>query len=338
MLKLSEITQLHVELTTRCNARCPMCMRNYRGMDYNSGYPITELTFEDFKKIATPELLKQIRRVLFNGNLGDFGLAKDALEIVKYLLENNVGSIRISTNGSMRTPEWWAKLAHPNVVIGFDLDGLEDTHHLYRQDTSWHRIIENATAFINAGGRAVWRFIPFDHNRHQLEECKKLSEKLAFESFSIIHDGRERGPVYDRHGNFTHWIGQPWGPNTNEPPDIKPLLISHVNWYDKKLYKIHNNYTKDTADLNIVCTHKLQKELYIAADGSVYPCCFLGFYPHQMQHPGNTQLAPIVKENNALEYGIEHCIQWFNSVEESWAESSIDNGRLYHCVNNCNRV
>ena len=63
MLKLHEITRVQIELTTRCNARCPMCMRNYRGYDYNAGYPVTELTFEQFTKIicavAPKHLLKK---------------------------------------------------------------------------------------------------------------------------------------------------------------------------------------------------------------------------------------------------------------------------------------
>jgi len=50
-------------------------MRNYRGVDYNSGYPLTELTLEDIKQIFSPEFLASIRDINFNGNLGDFGLA-----------------------------------------------------------------------------------------------------------------------------------------------------------------------------------------------------------------------------------------------------------------------
>ena len=56
MLKLSQIRRAHVELTTRCNARCPMCMRNYRGTDFNSGYPVCELSLDQFKQIFTPEI------------------------------------------------------------------------------------------------------------------------------------------------------------------------------------------------------------------------------------------------------------------------------------------
>ena len=60
MLKLSEIRRVHIELTTRCNARCPMCMRNYRGLDYNSGYPDTELYLADIQHIFNQQILEQL--------------------------------------------------------------------------------------------------------------------------------------------------------------------------------------------------------------------------------------------------------------------------------------
>ena len=293
MLKLSEIRRVHVELTTRCNARCPMCMRNYRGYDYNSGYPLCELSVDEFKHILTPSVLAAIMQseppinglvparfglqgVSFNGNLGDFASAKDGVEIVQYLVEHHV-PVMINSNGSVRSPAWWARMAMPGVTVGFALDGLADTHHLYRQDTDWHRIIDHA-------------------------------------------------------GKFSHQIGYDSRPK-HIVPELAPMLENHITWYDSKTIK----HPKDTPELNIQCIHIKNKEIYIAADGSVYPCCFLGFYPGQMQHPGNQELAPLVKENNALKYPLEHCLEWFDQVEQTWKLNSIAEGRTYQCVTTCNK-
>jgi sulfatase maturation enzyme AslB (radical SAM superfamily) len=308
-------------------------MRNYRGYNYNSGYPDTELYLADIVHIFKKPLLKQLAQnpvygVNFNGNLGDFAVSRDGVEIANYFADASI-KVNINTNGSSRSPAWWARLARPEIQIGFALDGLEDTHALYRQDTDWHRIIENATAFIKAGGQAIWRFVPFDHNRHQESECRRLAKELGFIKFENIYDGRDSGPVYTRSGEFSHWLG----PASN-PPSIKDMLHSHVTWFDSNTIKI----AKDTSELNLRCQHKINQEIYLAADGTVYPCCYLGFYPNQMHHAGNSQIKEIVQQNNALEHDLDQCLAWFDQVEQSWAQESIPAGRLYACVNSCNQV
>ena len=317
-----------------------MCMRNYRGMDFNGGYPLTELNLQQIKKIFQPDLLAQLciqdplfprPGVDFNGNLGDFAMARDAREIVEFFVSNGV-RVEINTNGSLRQPEWWATLADPLVEIGFALDGLADTHAMYRLDTDWHRVIANAGAFIQAGGRAIWRFIPFDHNSHQEQACRDMAHQLGFSKFENIYDGRDTGPVFDRKGQYVRYIGRNVTPHLT--PDIQPLLQSHLTWFDPKTYKT----SKDTETLNLFCTHKRNREIYLAADGTVYPCCYLGFYPATMHHPGNSQIQQILAENNALEHDLEHCMSWFDRVEQSWHRASIADGRLYACVNNCNRA
>ena len=336
MLTLDQVRRIHVELTTRCNARCPMCMRNYRGFEYNSGYPDCELSLEQFKHILTPAVLATImqqdqtftgrRGVNFNGNLGDFAMAKHAVEIVKYLVEQQV-PVSINTNGSLRTPEWWAQLALPGVQVGFAIDGLADTHSIYRQDTDWHKIMNNAQTFIATGGHAVWRFIPFDHNRHQESQCRQLAQDMGFAEFEIIYDGRDSTPAYDRAGNFSHHVGTPMNP----VPPLKDMLQSHVTWFDAQTVRS----AKDVTPLKLGCTHKMNREIYIAADGTVYPCCYLGFYPDTMKHPGNDQIRPLIHQNNALEHDLEHCLAWFDQVEQSWSKESVAAGRLYACVNSC---
>jgi sulfatase maturation enzyme AslB (radical SAM superfamily) len=318
-------------------------MRNYRGFEFNSGYPECELRLDNIKHILNPQVLSSIMQphlktyntfqgISFNGNLGDFASAQDAVEIVEYLVNQGV-PVYINTNGSLRNTAWWAQLALPNVTIGFALDGLADTHSLYRQDTDWHKIIKNAQSFIAAGGRAIWRFVPFDHNRHQEEMCKKMASKMGFAEFENIYDGRDNTPVFTRTGEYSHQIGTDSGP-PNLIPNVRELVKGHVTWFDSKTVKS----LKDTTLLNLHCIHKVGQEIYIAADGTVYPCCYLGFYPATMSHPGNDQLWPLVQENNALEYDLEHCMQWFDRVEQTWQRESIADGRLYACVNSCGRT
>jgi hypothetical protein len=82
----------------------------------------------------------------------------------------------------------------------------------------------------------------------------------------------------------------------------------------------------------------MKREVYIAADGTVYPCCFLGFYPQTMNHPGNRELRGLVQGNNALEVGLEQAMSWFNTVEDTWNRASVRDGRTYQCVVSCNRA
>lgn len=327
-----------------------MCMRNYRGGDFNAGYPITELTLDQFKQILTPDILASVMQpdppfhnrasiqyndqgVTFNGNLGDFALANDGVDIVEYLRSHAVW-VSINTNGSLRSRSYWQRLGETGVEIGFAIDGLADTHHLYRQDTDWHRIIANAKTFIQAGGRALWRFIPFDHNRHQEAACRAMAHDLGFAEFENIWDGRDRGPAFTRNGVFSHHIGNLLPGESPEPPRWPEWLQNHITWYDKHSVK----HERDTKTLDIHCVHKMKREVYIAADGTVYPCCFLGFYPATMTHPGNHELRELVHGNNALEVGLEKAMAWFNRVEDTWHQPSVRDGRTYQCVVSCNRA
>lgn len=298
-------------------------------MDYNSGYPITELSLADVQQLFTGPLQTQLDKILINGNLGDFGLAKDGPEIVDWLLTNTQARIAINTNGSMHTPDWWAELAHPRVKIIFALDGLEDTHSVYRKNTDFNKIMENALAFIKAGGHAVWQMIVFNHNQHQIKACKELSVSLGFKEFWLFDKDRNQGPVFNRDGSFSHWIGQPH--EHPEPPDPQGLLRDHVTWFDKlDLSTIQT--------VSISCQSKQNKEIYIAADGTVYPCCYLGFYPETMiSHPGNRQTKRLLQENNALTHGVEHAIKWFNQIEQTWQHKNCADGLLYTCAKTCGR-
>jgi hypothetical protein len=88
MIEIHEVREVHLELSTNCNASCPLCPRNYFGYPYNAGYPDAELSLENIQTIFSPEFVSQLHCIRINGNLGDFMLAHDGISIVNYFRQN----------------------------------------------------------------------------------------------------------------------------------------------------------------------------------------------------------------------------------------------------------
>lgn len=332
MIEFKEIRDVHLEISSKCNAACPMCPRNFRGYPYNDGYPETNLTLSQVKHIFNPDFVAQLNKIRINGNYGDIVMNPEGADIVEYLRSCNQNMIlTVSTNGSARKAEFWQRLAAAGARVLFCLDGLDDTHHLYRQNTSWKTIIRNANVFIQAGGDATWKFIEFDHNIHQVDACEQLAAQLGFASFQRVNHNRNIGPAFDKKGNLSHVIGKYQGTT-----EFK-VLFHHKKTDLVLLEDITPGRTPKT---KITCETMEQKSIYIAANGDVYPCCWTGFYPktygHGEYHQAvNAQLAPLINGNNALENSLEDCIIWFKKVKTAWNHSKYEQGRLIACDDNC---
>ena len=193
----------HIELTDKCNAGCPMCPRT-DAMDFcrpdRSKVFNVELGLADIQQHFTDAFCRRTEEIVFGGAYGDPIAASQLLEIVEHLTERGV-RVAVSTNGGLRKPEWWARLGRAMLRTGsrleLHLDGLADTNHLYRVNTRWQRIMDNARAFMATGARAEWHFIIFRHNEHQIEEAFRLSREMGFASFTLIDTIRfSGGPAY----------------------------------------------------------------------------------------------------------------------------------------------
>jgi MoaA/NifB/PqqE/SkfB family radical SAM enzyme len=331
MYTFDEIRHVHLEISTLCNASCPWCPRNFWGYPYNAGYPEVNMTLPQAKKIFRPDFLRQISAITINGNYGDIVMNPESPEIVDYFLSQNPAiKIDINTNGSARNKQFWQELARANVKILFALDGLEDTHHLYRQNTVWNTVIKNAQTIIQAGGYAVWKMIEFDHNQHQIDSCRTLSQQLGFREFVTIQGQRTNAPVFDKQGNYRHTLG-----HYNGEKEFSVLFQKKIS--DTVLLE---DILPGKTPTPITCQVKKTKSVYIAANGDVSPCCFMGFYPQTYGHgqyhqAANAQLKSLIKNNNALKNNLEECVNWFNEIEKTWSISAFEQGRLVICNDVC---
>ena len=332
MISYQEITSVHLEISSLCNASCPWCPRNFWGFPYNSGYPEANLTLSQAKTIFNLGFLQQLKTIHINGNFGDIVMNPEGCQIVEYFYSANPDlEITISTNGGARNKNFWTALGHTKAQVSFCIDGLADTHHLYRQNTVWQTVINNAKSFITAGGYAVWKIIKFKHNVDQIEQCKNLSTELGFKEFQLVESVRVDAPVYDSKGNLSHILGDYQG-ETSFP------VLFHKKRTDLILLEDITPGRKEKKKVN--CETKKNKEIYITSTGEVYPCCYTGFYPRTYGHgqyhqAANAQLVPYIKKNNALNYTLSECIAWFGEIELAWNKKNYSNGRLVICDDNC---
>ena len=189
--------QFEIEITSKCNARCPGCSRTLDG-DTHPDLDMLEITLEEFKHIFPPEVINE-RHFGFSGVYGDPGMARDILPICEYLLENNADQVYLDTNGGMQTESFWntmGKLSESyeqRLCIVFNVDGYTDTNHMYRVNVDWQKLLNNMTAYASTGGRARWQYIEFDHNAHDIDNARTLAQKLNFE-FRLRRSARNYVP------------------------------------------------------------------------------------------------------------------------------------------------
>ena len=310
MYKLDRPFSFHIELTDKCNARCVQCERNEILKDgtlrENPKLLQAEISIDQFKSIFK-NYQKQTKYIAFCGNYGDPMFAKDIFQITEYCITNVLGNyhqggLKYFTNGGYKSKEWWgqlAKLLKPiDHLVVFAIDGLEDTNHLYRVNTRFSRIIENAKAFIDNGGDAEWSFIRFGHNQHQEEEIRKLAKDLGFKRFTASNSQRfkKRKEIeYIWNGEKNSILRYDSKLAKATPVSIKKyksvnsskIAGKDANEINDMLQKNAEKYYSDPEKVRmesvkqIDCFTEKKNEIYIDAKGYVYPCCWIGSYEYE---------------------------------------------------------
>lgn len=183
----SKVTMLHVELSSVCNAACPMCRREVNPK-FDKKNHLTSVSLELFKERLSVEFIKQLNFIYFCGSYGEPVAAPDCIAIMRYVREiNPTIRLGIHSNGSLRNSQFWEELGQilnlPDDYCRFGIDGLEDTNHIHRIGTRWDLIMKNAKTFIDAGGNAEWEYLVFEHNEHQVDEARELAKSMGFKNF-----------------------------------------------------------------------------------------------------------------------------------------------------------
>ena len=347
MYKYENITTIHLENTQNCQASCPMCDRNMNGGALNPHIDLSELTLDDAKRIFEPDFIKQLKTMYMCGNLGDPIVARDTLEIFKYFREHNKDMwLSMNTNAGARDEAWWTELAKVFGRMGtviFSVDGLRDTNHVYRQGVSWDAVERSMRSFTSAGGRARWDFLIFEHNQHQVDEAKALSEQLGFEKFIAKKTGRfitansekkEQHQAVNRKGEKTAEIKKPDEKYVNKALSKHDMLIEKYGSMDAYY---------DVVPIN--CKVKDEGNLFITAEGLAMPCCWTAgrMYKWWNPDPKVEQVWNFIDAAggkdaiSAKKHGLKAVFETgiFDRIEDSWNIKGCDNGKLKVCSMKC---
>lgn len=348
MYRYENIKGVHLEITQRCQAACPMCDRNENGGRDNQHITNAELSLFDCEQIFEPAFIQQLDTMYMCGNLGDPIVARDTLEVFGYFRQHNERMwLSMNTNAGAKDELWWRELArvfgrHGAVI--FSVDGLSDTNHLYRQNVRWDNVERNMRAFIDAGGRARWDFIVFGHNEHQVEEARELAESWGVERFQLKKSGRffdarsqskDTHQAKNRRGEDTAVIAKP------QKAENQNLALLKQKEIEKTYGSMREYYDR----CDIKCKVADKGEIFITAEGLLMPCCWTAGRMYKWWHSdyrveqiwdfidraGGTEGIDVV--NNRLEDVMAGPL--LKDISNSWSQPSIDQGKLGVCAMKC---
>jgi|TARA_B110000908_G_C10254189_1_gene454208 hypothetical protein len=277
------------------------------------------VTLVDFKNWFTIDFLKQLRRILFCGNYGDAMTNPEFIEILSYFRElNPTADVVVITNGSGRNKKFWEDLSETINGYGsvvFSVDGLEDTNHIYRKGANWNKIMAAMKAYKSKGSRAIWEFLVFEHNQHQISEARQLAKEMGIDEFQAkkaigfssnsLASTERKGfiEVLNTDGTLDYKIFAPDDEWKNESIvratdnvesviatkiDAIEIDITHLYAQDSQGASIENlnrSINKEkitkldkcdiTCEAHSVFNGKDYSDIFVTSTGLVFPCCFI---------------------------------------------------------------
>ena len=315
-----EIDTVEFDLNTVCNSYCPPCHR-YTVQD-------GELFHNPYVKLGVNLELDVIERVFENSRITQdcfvdlVGLVGEPIahpkfmEIVDIIYKHRPNAaINLHTNGGLRTEKMFYDLGkkfNKHSWIKFSLDGLEDTNGIYRIGVDYNKVVANMRAFIDGGGRAIWKFVTFKWNEHQVEQAEALSKEYGCYKFQ-----------------------QDWDVNDQ---DIDIFMAAA----QKKINKKTASRVADFIEVPENRSRKIKdkcfsyKKIYVNAHGYVIPCCmFNGSFTYESMRE---QTLNFIKEDRGEYWNSLYHNDLESIMSDTWwqkLKDSFESGPCDICVSAC---
>jgi MoaA/NifB/PqqE/SkfB family radical SAM enzyme len=263
MSTLFSTQDIHIELSSKCTLKCPRCPRTELKPEQLN----KEISYQEFSRSFTPEVLEGITKIVFCGDVGDPIYARDFLDIVGYIKHNSKTIVSIVTNASYKDIHWWNKLGSiltDTDIVTFSVDGWDQaSNEQYRVNSNWDSIIAGAQALRSSSTCHMnWSMIFFNFNQDHEDRVIAVATGLGFDTFESVKSSKFDGRYLTD------------GVDLLKPRDH---FVARTNQYEKDKYmmgkKIPINIRMRRHEQHdwAKCL-RWDKELFINVEGLVFPC------------------------------------------------------------------
>lgn len=335
------VNNLQIDITSHCNARCGACVRNKDGDEVREELELEHFDIDVWKRLVSEDTRGwYIAELSLNGNWGDPMMHPQLVEMLDmFNLYHPETTLFIHTNGSLRTEKFWNDMGSvcrkfPNHLVVFAVDGMEDTHSIYRRKTIWTKIIDNIKAFTSHGGRANCMMTLFEHNKHQVKELEQVAHDAGCIYFTARHSHcdemhietpKEDYKIYSTHDVEEHQV------------DFEDNDITLSDQRDKTYFvdmtdQIHNDERESK------CPWYNDRRVQIDPWGKVWPCCHLSLYGvdiknHDIHEAADESLLEAREENDLKKYSLTDVLEndWYTDT----VPDAVNNAKWRQCRQVC---
>ncbi len=249
MWNCSTVEWIDIEVTSYCGLKCPGCLREQLGKYIEPYLNKDKLSLDLLKEKINKEVFPNLKTINFCGSI-DEPMAHPEIQKIAEWVTGMGCFLNINTSGSLRLPKFWNNFgsflsSYPHSIL-FGIDGVGETSERYRVGSDWKLVRNNARAFIQSGGKAVWQFIAFEWNEHQIEDARNESMREGFDGFRLIWSHRDKS-------------GEVRKDSSKRSDDTLSGLPTEPS------SPIHN----------LSCRYLQKKRLFLSHKGYLLPCCHL---------------------------------------------------------------
>lgn len=298
---LDQIQGFHIEPTNMCTLKCPRCSRTEFIDQFPNRWTNKNLNLDHLKSFLDIDLKGKVINLC--GNYGDAIYYDRLFEMIEYFKLSG-SHIKLATNGSYRTQEWWQQLSQlldEHDEVTFAIDGTPANFKTYRINADWTSISEGINALRRGSVKLAWQYILFSYNENDVEQTKILADDLGFDKFFVLDS--------DRWDHGTEWL---------TPTKINEISQSKISWKDKTIGSEINPKCKTT-----------NTNHFISADGFYTPCCWTAEHRwyYKTEFYKNQDLYDISK--TTITKVLDHLTDFYSTLEDA---------KLNYCTFNCPKL